>query len=82
MDRVTLIVNSSNGISTSVASQIVQKANEFPCRISISRNQRTANAKSLLGVLALDIKCNDEVVLTADGEQESSALRALSSLLK
>ena len=81
MESTTIIVKNPNGIEASVAVKIVQKANEFPCRITISHKQRTVNAKSLFGVLALAINNRDEVILTADGEHESSALEELSRVL-
>lgn len=70
------------GLSHPIASCFVKKANEFPCRVTLSSQGYTLNAKSLLGVLSLAVGQNEEVTLTADGPEEKAAVAALAEFLQ
>lgn len=48
----------------------------------MSHKERMINAKSLLGVLSLGVGCNEEVILTADGQGEELAVAALAGFLQ
>lgn len=82
MKDLTVTVQNIEGIGSPLAVRFVQKANEFPCHITISHKARTINAKSLLGVLSLEIRHQDEVTLTAEGDQEAQAVSELAIILK
>ncbi|KIL42138.1 phosphocarrier protein HPr [Gordoniibacillus kamchatkensis] len=59
----------------------VQQASAFPCKITVSKNDKKVNGKSSLSMLTLGIEQNDVVTLEADGEQEEQALAELGQLL-
>ena len=43
---------------------------------------KTANAKSVISILASGVKCGEEITLTADGSDEEEALKAVSESFK
>lgn len=43
---------------------------------------KTANAKSLISVLAASVKCGDEINLICDGKDEEDALKEVEDALK
>ena len=43
---------------------------------------KTANAKSVISILASGVKCGDEIILIADGSDEEEALKTVSEKFK
>ena len=60
---------------------MVQKASDFRSTVYLVRNGRRANAKSLLGVMSLDIENGAEIEICADGDDAQTAVDALASYL-
>jgi len=63
------------------ASQIAQLAAMFKCDIQLLYDGNSANARSIMGILMLDIKPGDIVEFICEGENESEALAALRALV-
>lgn len=59
------------------AAMFIQKASNYKSSIWIEKDERRANAKSLLGLLSLGIACGSKVVIIADGEDEQNAVHEL-----
>lgn len=70
-----------SGFHARPTKMFVQKASEFPCKISAVKNGKKANGKSSLSMLTLGIEQNDVITLEADGEREEEALTELGQLL-
>ncbi len=77
----TYVVKCESGLYNHQATFFIQKANEFKCSIWIENGDRKINAKSLLGVLSMQITKGTKVNLIADGEDEKEAVESLSELL-
>jgi phosphotransferase system HPr (HPr) family protein len=60
----------------------VQKAKEFQSQITVSKNEKTANGKSILSILTLGAKQGDEVILKVDGDDAQAAMKKLAPLLE
>ena len=69
------------GLHARPATFFIQKANEFKSFITIAKDERKVNAKSLLGVLSLGIIKGTKIVLTADGADETEAIDELEALI-
>lgn len=69
----------SSGLHARPASQLAEVANEFAseCTMTNLRNGLLANAKSVLGIIATDIRHGDRCVLHIRGNDEYSAHKAL-----
>jgi len=63
------------------AAEFIQKASEFKSSVWIEKDNKKANAKSLLGLLALEITPGCSVRLSAQGEDEEEAVSTLGELL-
>lgn len=59
----------------------IKKANEFSSRITVSRQGNTVNAKSLLGLLSMQLTRGTELLLEAEGGDEAEALDALEKIM-
>ena len=76
-----LTVNCIKGEDVKWATHLVQTANNYASTIRISHKGYDMNAKSLLGVLSLEINNGSIVTLTADGKDEKAAVEILSDVL-
>ncbi len=77
----TLVFNLENVLPTKAVAMLIQTASAYRSSIWISRGERRANAKSLLGVMSLGIENESELVVTADGSDETEALDAVTDFL-
>ena len=77
-----VVVQNQVGLHARPATFFIQKANEFKSSIWIEKEERRANAKSLLGVLSLGIVGNTSIRIIADGADEEKAVAALVELVK
>ena len=69
------------GLYAKPATQFTQCATSFRSDIYVQRNEKRANAQSLLGVLSLAICCGTTITLTAEGPDEKEAIETLEALL-
>lgn len=76
-----IMILSELGLHLRPAGILCNLAMNFPCKIELRTDNRTVNAKSVLGVLSACIKHQDEVELMCDGEKEEEAFQAISKVL-
>lgn len=74
-------VGSKTGLHARPAAIFVQNAKEFQSKVSLSKNEKTVNAKSILSVLTLGVELGDQVVLKVEGDDAESAIDKLATLL-
>jgi phosphocarrier protein len=73
--EVTIL--SKNGLESKMAARLIQKASSYEANIWIQKDERKANAKSLLGLLSLGISPGDQITIITDGRDEATALSEL-----
>jgi phosphocarrier protein len=79
--RLELVVANPEGLHARPAGQFVEAARRFEASISLEKDGRRGNAKSLVSVLRLGITKDARIVLEADGVDEEAALDQLSALI-
>ena len=80
MVKENIIVTSQLGIHLRPAGAAAIK---FDSNISFEYAEgKTANAKSVISILASGVKCGDEITLIADGSDEEEALKTVSEKFK
>jgi phosphotransferase system HPr (HPr) family protein len=74
----------TSGLHARPASHLAEVANRFlsDCSVTNFRNGLVANAKSVLGVIAADIRYQDRCVLFVSGSDEHLAQSALKQFLE
>ena len=75
-------IRSKSGLHARPAAILVQKAKGFRSQITVSKNDKTANAKSILSVLTLGAEQGDQVLLKITGDDAEIAIDELTSLLE
>lgn len=76
-----LTMRNVSGLQSKSAAVFIQKASNYKSSIWITKEDRRANAKSLLGVLSLNIGPNTKLSLTFEGEDEAEAAEELEKYL-
>lgn len=82
MKSITAKIIDPIGIHARPASQIAQEASKFQSKVEIKANSKSANARSIINIMALGIKKDTEIELVVDGPDEETALSSLVDLMK
>lgn len=82
MKEFTYTITDPEGIHARPAGAFVKEAAKFPCSVTIAKDGKEVDAKRILGVMGLGVKCGMEITLKTDGEGEEQAMEALSAFLK
>jgi len=69
------------GLHARAAAKFVKLAGTFASQIRVTRGQRTADGKSILGLLLLAAARGSAIDIAADGPDEAQALDALGALV-
>jgi phosphocarrier protein len=69
------------GLHARAAARFVQTASRYRSRITLGRDGRAMDGKSILGILLLAAAQGSTLVVTADGDDEEAAARALTDLV-
>jgi phosphotransferase system HPr (HPr) family protein len=77
MPNRTLTILDPSGLHARPAARFVKVATRFACRIVVRQDDREADAKSLIALLALTVRPASEITLEADGSDAEVALSAL-----
>ena len=81
MIRRSLRIRNRLGLHARAAARFVHTASRFRARVTVSRNGKTMDGKSILGILLLAASQGTVLRLVADGEDEAAAVEALSALV-
>jgi len=65
------------GLHARPAGLLVKKAGEYQSKISLMKDNRTADAKSMLSIMALGAKTENERLIRIEGQDEKVAMTEL-----
>jgi phosphocarrier protein len=74
MEKITYKITDKNGIHARPAGLIVQAAKQYKAHITLTCGDKCADCKKLFQLMQVGIKADDEIVITADGEDEVAAV--------
>lgn len=77
-----VVVRSAHGLHFRPASEIAQRAQRFPCEISLSKEGKRVNGKSPLDILTLVATQGVVLVVEAAGDQAEEAVAAIVDLFE
>ena len=81
MKEKVIEITNRTGIHARPASLIVQKASEFDSEVSIVKDNKQINAKSIMGVMSLGISQSTKITLKAEGPDEEEVINQLEDLI-
>ena len=82
MKEFTYTIKDEQGIHARPAGELVKAAAAYPCKVTISKDGKEVDAKRILGVMGLGVKCGEEITVCTDGENEEAASAAIEEFLK
>jgi phosphocarrier protein len=81
MAEKSVVIASAHGLHARPASLFAQAAAKSGIPVQLAKGGKSVNAASILGVVSLGIDFNDEVTLTAEGDNAEGVLDDLAVLL-
>lgn len=81
MKKSNVVVNVKDDRDASPIAFLVQTASQFESKIYIDCEDKHVNAKSIMGMMTLTLTNGKDIVVSADGQDESEALDKLKEFL-
>lgn len=80
MKKLNVTVKSKSGLHARPAATLVNLTQQFESNITIEKDGRSANAKSIIGILSIGAAMGDMVSVLIDGKDETEAFNELEEL--
>jgi len=80
----TVTVVPEDGLHARPASKFVETVNQYDSEIMVSKadgDKDPVNAKSILAVTGLGVKSREQIVISAEGDDEAEAMDALETVI-
>lgn len=77
MIKKEVTINCADGLEARPIAMLVQKASQFSSRVYIEVDTKKINAKSIMGMMSLNVFAGDEVVVVTEGEDEEAAAKEI-----
>jgi len=81
MVKLTHIVKDPLGIHARPAGLLVRLCSDYKSDIVVSKGEKHGDAKKIFSIMALAVKCGDEITVEISGEDESVTGDALKKFL-
>lgn len=82
MTDITLTVRNETGLHSRPADLFVRTAKLYESRITVHKNEKTADAKNIIKVILLNVSQGHEIKIEAEGADEADALKDLATLIE
>lgn len=74
-------INLQNETGARPIAMLVQVASQYKSEINIQQEERTVNAKSIMGMMTLGLSSGQQVQVSANGEDEDMAMENIENFL-
>jgi phosphocarrier protein len=81
MIKTSITISNKLGLHARASAKLTKLATGFKSEVFMSRNGRRVNAKSIMGVMMLAAGLGAEIEVETDGEDERSAMEAITALI-
>jgi phosphocarrier protein len=81
MATATVKISNKLGLHARASAKLSKLAGTFRSEVSLARNGRRVNAKSIMGVMMLAAGLGTEVEIETEGDDADSAMSALRALI-
>ena len=82
MKEFKYVITDKGGIHARPAGVLVKEAAKFTSKVIIAKDGKEVDAKRILGLMGLGVKCGEEITVCTDGENEEAASAAIEAFLK
>lgn len=80
--KKNFVVTSEQGIHARPATELVMVANQFESDVMIESNDRSADMKSIMGLMSLGLYRGQKFSIVATGDDNAEAIDKIEALLK
>ena len=77
-----ILIESTDGLHTRLAVNMVQAANKYSCDVRLVYEDKIVDLKSILGLMSLAIPQGKEVMLVAEGQNAELAIQDIMNSIK
>jgi len=81
MVKKAIRVECPQGLQPRPIAELVQVASKYESRIYLDTVSRHVNAKSIMGMMSLELMSGEEIAVSADGEDEIAAMKEIEDFL-
>lgn len=81
MKQFFYTIRDKAGIHARPAGAVVKKAKKYESGIQISKGEKKADAKDLLEVMGLGVRCQDEIKIEISGADEEAAYEEMKTII-
>lgn len=82
MKTFNYVITDEVGIHARPAGMLVKEAKNFESSVMIKKGEKKADAKKLMILMGLGVKCGEEVTVEIEGADEEKACEALEAFFK
>ncbi|MBQ9134935.1 MAG: HPr family phosphocarrier protein [Lachnospiraceae bacterium] len=82
MKEFRYTITDPEGIHARPAGELIKAVKDFASKITITKDGKVADAKSIFSVMGLAVKQGQEIVIAAEGDDEEEAITAIEQFLK
>ena len=81
MTKKRIQIKLENGLEARPVALLVQEASKYESVVYLEAADKRINAKSLIGMMSLGLVSGEELVVTADGTDEQTAVEGIEKFL-
>lgn len=81
MIQKELTINSKHGLHARPAAQFVKTSNQYSAEIWVEKDEERVNGKSIMGLMMLAAGPGSNILVEANGQDETEAMTALETLV-
>lgn len=81
MIKKPVTIQTNMDMETRPIAHLVQEASQYSSNVYIELDEKKINAKSIMGMMSLNLTKGTNLVVVADGEDESNAVEGVEAFL-
>lgn len=82
MKKFTYTIKDEIGIHARPAGLLVKEAKKFSSKITITKEGKSAEATKLMAIMAMGVKCGQEIAVLIEGEDEEAAFEGIKAFFE
>ncbi len=82
MKAFTYVITDKAGVHARPAGMIVKEAQKFDSSVTVKADKGCADAKKLMQLMSLGVRCGDEITVEVDGADEADACPAVEKVFQ
>ncbi len=77
MKSFNYVITDEIGIHARPAGLLAKEAAKYTSVITLQKGDKSAEAKRLMAIMAMGVKCGEEITVTVEGDDEEAAVEGI-----